>query len=132
MPSRILVTGGAKGIGAGIVRALSAVGHEVVFTYRSSGSQASALAADLSAAGGGRVEAIALDLSDKTAIAAFCQDSEALGDISGLVHNAGQSYDTLSMMMAQDKAEAAMQVNFWSFTRLIKALSRSKIGRAHV
>jgi NAD(P)-dependent dehydrogenase (short-subunit alcohol dehydrogenase family) len=30
-------------------------------------------------------------------------------------------------MMAQDKAEAAMQVNFWAFTRLAKSLMRGMI-----
>ena len=30
-------------------------------------------------------------------------------------------------MMAQDKAEAAMQVNFWSLTRLAKAVLRGMI-----
>ena len=30
-------------------------------------------------------------------------------------------------MMAQDKAEAAMQVNFWAFTRLAKSLMRNMI-----
>ncbi len=129
MSGRILVTGGAKGIGAGIVRALAAAGHEVVFTYRSSGDQASALAAELSLSGSHKIEAMALDLSDKSAIAAFCENCEALGDISGLIHNAGQSYDTLSMMMAQDKAEAAMQVNFWSFTQLVNAFMRPMMAR---
>ena len=32
---RILVTGGAKGMGAAIVRALVASGHDVTFTVRS-------------------------------------------------------------------------------------------------
>ena len=45
----------------------------------------------------------------------------------GLVHNAGQPYDALAAMMQQDKAEAAMQVNFWSFTRIAKALMRGMI-----
>ncbi len=129
MNSKVLVTGGAKGIGAGIVRALAAAGHDVVFTYRSSGDQASALAAELSVSGGHKVEAMALDLSDRIAVAAFCENSEALGDINGLIHNAGQSYDTLSMMMAQDKAEAAMQVNFWSFTQVINAFMRPMMAR---
>ena len=40
------------------------------------------------------------------------------------MHNAGQSYDSLAMMMDQAKAEAAMQVNFWSFTRIGGALTR--------
>ncbi len=129
MSGRILVTGGAKGIGAGIVRALASAGHDVVFTYRSSGEQASGLAGSVSALGGGKVEAVSLDLSDKAAIAAFCHDSASLGDIGGLVHNAGQSYDTLSMMMAQDKAEAAMQVNFWSFTQIVNTFLRPMMAR---
>jgi 3-oxoacyl-[acyl-carrier protein] reductase len=128
--SRVLVTGGAKGIGAGVVRALVLAGHDVVFTYRSSGPQAAELATELAAVrAGAEVRAVALDLSDKAAIAAFCQTAEALGEIAGLVHNAGQSYDALSMMLAQDKAEAAMQVNVWSFTQIVNALVRPMIAR---
>ncbi|MCU0883804.1 MAG: SDR family oxidoreductase [Beijerinckiaceae bacterium] len=128
--SRVLVTGGAKGIGAGVVRALVLAGHDVVFTYRSSGQQAAQLATDMAAVrAGAEVSAMALDLSDKAAVAGFCADVADLGEIAGIVHNAGQSYDTLSMMMAQDKAEAAMQVNFWSFTQIVNALVRPMIAR---
>ena len=52
--TRILVTGGAKGVGAAIVRALAAAGHDVDFTYRSSAEQALALAAEIAAAHPGR------------------------------------------------------------------------------
>lgn len=127
---KVLVTGGAKGIGEGVVRALAAAGHDVVFTYRSSGDQAHALAAELVVLHAGvSVCAQALDLSNKAAVAAFCASSDGLGQIDGLVHNAGQSYDTLSMMLAQDKAEAAMQVNFWSFTQMINAFVRPMMAR---
>lgn len=126
---RILVTGGAKGIGAGVVRALVQAGYEVVFTYRSSGDHAQELARSLQDEAGVHVAAVPLDLSDKTAVATFCGAVDQLGEIAGIVHNAGQSYDTLSMMLAQDKAEAAMQVNFWSFTQLVKALVRPMMAR---
>ena len=43
---------------------------------------------------------------------------------SGFVHNAGHTYDSLAVMMDQAKAEVAMQVNYWSFTRLANALVR--------
>ncbi|HEV2558659.1 MAG TPA: SDR family oxidoreductase [Microvirga sp.] len=127
MTRRVLVTGGAKGVGAAIVRALVESGHDVDFTYRSSGDAAQALAADLMAAHPGRsVVAQELDLSDRTALDAF---SDAAGETAyfGLVHNAGQPYDALAAMMQQDKAEAAMQVNFWSLTRLAKSVMRGMI-----
>jgi 3-oxoacyl-[acyl-carrier protein] reductase len=120
---RILVTGGAKGVGAAIVRQLVSQGFDVDFTYRSSGDQARALATEL-AMGGRDVRALALDLSMVEAVDAFAKACEET-PYHGLVHNAGQPYDALSMMMDQTKAEAAMQVNFWSFTRLIKSLSRN-------
>jgi NAD(P)-dependent dehydrogenase (short-subunit alcohol dehydrogenase family) len=125
--TRVLVTGGAKGVGAAIVRALVADGHDVDFTYRSSGEQAQTLAAEIAEAAPGRiVRALPLDLSDKAALDAFCEQCEAEAWF-GLVHNAGQPYDTLAAMLVQDKAEAAMQVNFWAFTRLAKSLMRGMI-----
>ena len=125
--TRILVTGGAKGVGAAIVRALAAAGHDVDFTFRSSADQAKALAQEIAASHPGRsIVALPLDLSDKDALEAFCEAREG-ETYFGLVHNAGQPYDSLAAMMAQDKAEAAMQVNFWAFTRLAKSLMRAMI-----
>ncbi|HEY8380819.1 MAG TPA: SDR family oxidoreductase [Microvirga sp.] len=125
--TRILVTGGAKGVGAAIVQALAAAGHDVDFTYRSSGDAARALADELAAAHPGRsIRAHALDLADKAALDAFCEAIEGEA-FFGLVHNAGQPYDALAAMMQQDKAEAAMQVNFWSLTRIAKAVMRGMI-----
>jgi NAD(P)-dependent dehydrogenase (short-subunit alcohol dehydrogenase family) len=125
--TRVLVTGGGRGVGAAIVRALAAGGHDVDFTFRSSRDAAAALASDVMAAHPGRrVAAHALDLADKTSIEAFCDtiQDEAL---FGFVHNAGQPYDALAAMMDQDKAEAAMQVNFWALTRIAKTVLRGMI-----
>jgi 3-oxoacyl-[acyl-carrier protein] reductase len=125
--TKILVTGGAKGVGAAIVRALAAAGHDVDFTFRSSAEQAKALAEEIAASHPGRtITALPLDLSDKEALDAFCEAREG-ESYFGLVHNAGQPYDSLAAMMVQDKAEAAMQVNFWAFTRLAKSLMRTMI-----
>ncbi len=125
--TRILVTGGGKGVGAAIVRALVGAGHDVDFTYRSSKESAQALAADVAAENPGRnVAAHALDLADKSALEDFCAKIES-ETFFGLVHNAGQPYDALAAMMQQDKAEAAMQVNFWSLTRIAKAVLRGML-----
>jgi 3-oxoacyl-[acyl-carrier protein] reductase len=127
MSRRILVTGGARGLGAAIVTALVEHGFAVDFTYRASSEAADRLVAELATAHPGcDVTARHLDLADKGSLDIACEAIEAAGYF-GLVHNAGQPYDALAAMMAQDKAEAAMQVNFWSLTRLAKAVLRSMI-----
>ncbi len=128
MSRRVLVTGGAKGLGAAIVRALVAQGFEVHFTFRSSENDAEALFHELDSAYPDMpsIQMSRLDLADKAALDAFCDRIEG-ENFHGLIHNAGQPYDALAMMMAQDKAESAMQVNFWSLTRLVKAVTRNMI-----
>jgi 3-oxoacyl-[acyl-carrier protein] reductase len=132
--SRILVTGGAKGMGAAIVRALVVQGHDVTFTVRSSGDAADALVAELKAAHPERdVKVATVDLADKEAVAAFCSELEKGEPFYGLVHNAGQPYDQLAAVMDQAKAEAVMQINFFAFTRLVGAtvrqMMRARAGR---
>ena len=132
-PRRVLVTGGASGIGAATVRALADAGFAVDFTYRSSAEAAEALLAELGAAHPDRsFAAHSLDLADRAALDGFCEAAEER-DYYGLVHNAGQSYDALAAMLDQDRAEAAMQVNFFSLTRLAKSLvrtmTRARAGR---
>lgn len=126
MSKRVLVTGGAKGVGAAIVQALVQAGYDVDFTYRASGEAAQTLADELSSSYPQAVRTHSVDLADKGSLEIFC---EAIADEGyyGFVHNAGQSYDVLAAMMAQDKAEAAMQVNFWSFTRIAKVIMRGMI-----
>ena len=127
MRKRILVTGGGRGVGAAIVTNLASAGFDVDFTYRNSSAEAETLIAQLKAASpDAHITAHALDLSETGSLDIF---AEALEDETywGLVHNAGQSYDVLAAMMAQDKAEAAMQVNFWSLTRLVKSMIRGMI-----
>jgi 3-oxoacyl-[acyl-carrier protein] reductase len=124
---RILVTGGARGLGAAIVTTLVAQGFAVDFTYRASSEAADKLVADLTTTHPGcDVTARHLDLADTGSLEIACEAIEA-AHYFGLVHNAGQPYDALAAMMAQDKAEAAMQVNFWSLTRLAKAVLRGMI-----
>lgn len=124
---RVLVTGGGRGLGAAIVRDLTAAGFDVDFTFRNAAEQAAALANEINAASPSRrVMPRALDLADRAAVEAFAASLER-EEYFGFVHNAGQPYDALAAMMSQEKAEAAMQVNFWSFTRLAKSVVRGMI-----
>jgi 3-oxoacyl-[acyl-carrier protein] reductase len=134
---RVLVTGGGRGLGAAIVSALAAAGHDVTFTFHASAEAAAAAANELAAAHPQQsFAALRIDLADRDAVAAF---TTALGNdapYSGFVHNAGHTYDALAMMMDQAKAEVAMQVNYWAFTRiagvLARVMMRAKDGRIAV
>jgi 3-oxoacyl-[acyl-carrier protein] reductase len=109
--SRALVIGGRRGIGAAVVERLTALGFAVTYTYRTDqGPEADA--------------AIQLDLADKAAVDAFATTLENGPAWDALVQVGGTTYDALAAMMDQDKAEAAMQVNYFSFTRIARAVVR--------
>ena len=83
------VTGGARGIGAAIVRRLARDGAAVVFTYTASRTGAHAIAADIEAAGG-RSLALQVDSSDAAALTAAIDKAAAtFGRLDVLVNNAG-------------------------------------------
>ncbi|GGA49249.1 SDR family oxidoreductase [Dyella nitratireducens] len=95
------VTGGARGIGAAIVRRLAREGAVVAFTYRGSIDQATALAASIKEAGG-QALAIQSDAGDAAALKqAIHQAASHFGKIDILINNAGVlkfgPIDTLSL-----------------------------------
>jgi len=82
---RVLVTGGAHGIGLSVSRGLVQRGAHVVMCGRNEPEGAAAVA-ELGAA---NATFVRLDLSDLTAIAPFVSKLKAMGEISVLVANAG-------------------------------------------
>lgn len=122
---QVTVTGGSRGIGREIVRALAVDGFDVEFTYRESADQATELLDELRA--NWPVQdfgAHRLDLTDREQVDRFAERLAETDTLFGLVHNAGQSCDALAAMIDQDAAERAMQVNFWSLTRLVTGAAR--------
>ncbi|MBO0710569.1 MAG: SDR family oxidoreductase [Acetobacteraceae bacterium] len=133
-PRRALVVGGRRGIGAAVVNVLATQGADIVFTYRSEPESVEMhLAALRKAHPKIRFEARALDLADRAALDGFARELEAGEPYSILVQVGGTTYDTLAAMMNQDAAEQTMQVNFWSFTRITRAvirpMTRARDGR---
>jgi 3-oxoacyl-[acyl-carrier protein] reductase len=131
---RVLVTGGARGLGRAMVETLAGDGYDVLFTYNASAAPAEALVAELAAAHpGAAFEARPLDLSSRAAVEGFVAALEDEAPFYGFVHNAGLPYDSLAAVMDQDRAEQSMQVNFWSLTRLagglVRRMTRARAGR---
>jgi NAD(P)-dependent dehydrogenase (short-subunit alcohol dehydrogenase family) len=97
------------------VRVLAETGAEVAYTYRSEPGDAPGHAA------------YQLDLADREAVEGFARGLEEGAGFDILVQVGGMTYDMLAAMMEQDAAERAMQVNFWSFTRIARAVVRPMI-----
>jgi NAD(P)-dependent dehydrogenase (short-subunit alcohol dehydrogenase family) len=86
---RVIVTGGASGMGAGIVRAYAAHGAAVISLDIQVGP-GTEIAEKATAAGPGWARFIAADVSDKASVdGAFAQAREVLGGLDVLVHAAG-------------------------------------------
>lgn len=84
-----LVTGGSRGIGAGIVRRLAEDGADVAFTYVSGKESADALVKEIEALGR-KALAIQADSRDAAAVAASVETTVVkLGKLDILVNNAG-------------------------------------------
>lgn len=90
-----LVTGGARRVGAEIVRALHAAGARVAIHHRRSSSEAQALAAELNALRPDSAAAFAADLCDAGALFALVEAVVArFGRLDALVNNASTFHPT--------------------------------------
>jgi NAD(P)-dependent dehydrogenase (short-subunit alcohol dehydrogenase family) len=84
------ITGGASGIGLGIAGACVAAGMRVVLADLRQDHIDEAIARFNQSGHGGRVHAIRVDVTDRAAIAAACQETEMVfGKVHVLVNNAG-------------------------------------------
>jgi 3-oxoacyl-[acyl-carrier protein] reductase len=121
----ILITGGSRGIGKGIVKVLIENGANVAFTYASSASPALELSEKLNSS---KTKCI----SYKSDASVF-SDCEKLienvindfGNIDVLINNAGITKDNLLMRMSEEDYDIVMEVNMKSVFNMTKACQRT-------
>jgi 3-oxoacyl-[acyl-carrier protein] reductase len=118
----VLVTGGNRGIGLSIARALAEAGHQVVITHRS-GQPPEGL------------QGVQCEVTDTASVdAAFTAAEEVLGGpVDVLVANAGVTRDQLLMRMSDDEFDSVVDTNlagaFRCARRAVKGMIRLRRGR---
>lgn len=106
-----LVTGGSRGIGAGIVKMLLEAGHNVGFCSRQDVSGHAAYLQELRSLGPGKIRAYRCDVSDAADRAALLADYlRDFGSLDCLVNNAG---------VAPEKRADILEMSEESFRRVL-------------
>src|ERR1700733_11789887 len=106
-----LVTGGSRGVGAGIVTRLAADGARVVFTYASSEERAEAVASAAVAAGGAARALRADSMKEQDVISAVAQTVEQFGGLDILVNNAGVGGFTGITELTMEQIDEMLTIN---------------------
>jgi len=112
----VLVTGGARGVGAAVVRAFAGQGARVVINWRASGDRAEALAAEL----GDGVIAIQADVADRSAVEAMVAQAEAHfgAPVTTVINNAlDYSFNGDARSLLADIGWAEMESQFSTVVR---------------
>ena len=127
-----LVTGGTRGIGAGIVEALAEAGHQVAFCGRGEPERHAATAEELSRQYGVKVRYFQCDVSERESHVALLDAVEGeLGPLEMLVNNAGVAPSVRAdlLEMGADSFERLMRINAEGPFFLTQAVARRMVAR---
>ena len=121
----VLITGGSRGIGKGIVKVLIENGANVAFTYASSSGPALELSKKLNSN-----EAKCISYKSDASIFSDCEKLienviNDFGNIDALINNAGITKDNLLMRMSEEDYDRVMEVNMKSVFNMTKACQRT-------
>src|ERR1700722_3858757 len=122
----VIVSGGSRGLGLAMARALAAAGYRVIALARSNSEELAAASRAAADGGGGAIEFRACDLSDLGQIAPLVRSVRAaFGPLYGLVNNAGLGTSGLLGNMRDRDIERLIQLNTVSPIMMSKYAVRS-------
>jgi len=124
----VLITGGTRGIGAGLTEAFLAAGASVVALY---GRNHEAATSFTERVGSDRLTTASVDVSDGAAVQAYFDAWE--GPLDVLVNNAGIRKDAIVGMMTDESWRDVLATNldgsFFAAKGAVRLMSRKKRGR---
>ncbi len=128
----VFITGGSRGIGAGIVEHFVHLGATVLATATT--PEGVVRLSERYASGGSRFSAYCLDLSCRDSIQGFLGSVKASGlVIDTLINNAGITEDRLSIQLQPDQWDRVINTNlsgtFFLTQGLLRGMIRKRFGR---
>jgi 3-oxoacyl-[acyl-carrier protein] reductase len=122
----VIVTGGSRGLGLAMVRALAAAGYRAIAVARSNNDELAAAGRAAAADGRGAVEFRACDLSALEQIAPLVRELRAtFGPLYGLINNAGLGTSGILSNMRDQDIQRLIQLNTVSPILMSKYTVRS-------
>ena len=125
----VVVTGGSRGLGLGIVRKLASAGYRVVAVARNESSEFCEARTGIETSNPGSLIFCPLDLAEIEKIPSFmAQVRKNYGPVYGLVNNAGISHEETLAMMPTSQIERLVRVNMLSPIVLTKYAVRGMMS----
>ena len=122
-----IVTGAGRGIGEAIAKRLAAEGAKVACVSRSEANSAK-VAAGIEALYPGAARAYAVDVADRSAVAAVAEKILSdFGRVDILVNNAGVTRDGLAMRMSEEDWDVVLDTNLKGAFNFIQSVMRPMV-----
>jgi len=122
---KVFITGGSRGIGAGIASYLAKAGAIVAISYTSRADAADQVLSKLPGVGHFKVK---MDVSDSKSVDQAIEEVlNKLGQLDGLVNNAGITKDSLMLRMNQEDFDQVINTNLRGTFLCTKAILRPMI-----
>jgi NAD(P)-dependent dehydrogenase (short-subunit alcohol dehydrogenase family) len=133
MKKNILITGGGKGIGKGIVSRMASLGHNVIFTYNSSVDSALAFKEELIKLGYS-VDCYKIDLKTLGGIPGLLSFfNKRFGEVDVLVNNAAlaqeKPFDTITEQDYDQVTSVNLKIPFFLSQKTLQGMIAKKWGR---
>ena len=121
---RVLVTGGNRGLGLSVVKAMAAAGAEVFAWGRDEGALAGA--AELLKDSEGACHFYRVDVTDEGAVVAAI---EAMGPVDVLVNNAGIAYSTATLETPTKELDDTLATNLVGAFVVMREIAKGMVAR---